>query len=301
MREFSANYYGLKRTAFIFCVVTLLFCAGGTTVSTLSIAGVTLSGISFGLLLFFCFAAATYYTTLFGLAAYVEGKTNLLSQNNNETELKLLLAQGLDRLLAATQSLQPVLQSYATRFDAEDLVTLKNEVEEALSSKKLSIQLQDINSNLLGTGPVSASLFNLTSAYLRSTEKREPATKQLNLAQFHDDVIQATKEDFPGIVETAVRRTMAQKVVEERERIDRAIASMTAFSTAFKAELAQHEEYIRNYRAPIEANLLQIQVLRNVRSTKFWVLEVGAVAVLFLIALFHYIGRYWALFPTLIA
>lgn len=298
MREFSNNYYGLKRTALIFSVVTLLFCARGAHVGDLNVAGITLSGLSLHLLVFSVVAAAFYYTALFAMAAYVEGKTNFVSQENNEQELARILSQALDRLLLATQELQPTLQSYAARFESERLTGRLKEVDDIVASGKIEVRLNEVAVPVIGSARLSPSFFNLISGLVHNVGQRLPASRALGLEQIRIDALAALKDDFPGLVEAGTRRAVQEQWTQRRVLLEEGINEMRTFAGEFKYAVSRHEANLNAYRHPLDGALFEINVLRSVRSFKFWVLEVGVVSLLFLIALAHYIGQYWAILPS---
>lgn len=291
MTEFSSTFYSYKRATLLFAAIVLIFCLPGANIQALSVAGVSLSGVSFEVLLFFLLSAATYYALLFGLKAYDEAKSNLIAIDSNENGLRRVLERSLDRHLAATQNLGPVLASYAARFDKEPALSELAEVRKIVSDGKIEVTLNEVAVPVIGMSKMSPSLFNLASVQMTALERKAAHLKQLSLHELKAEIIEAAKEDFPRLVQIGAAHAVEQIWPNREKFLTVAIEKMSEFTTSFQRDLKNYEDNLSSYSAALNSALFEVRILKNVRAVRFWFLEVGVVALLFIVAVAHYVGR----------
>lgn len=297
--DFSASFYSYKRTALVFCAIALLLCAPHVATSTLQVLGISFQGLNLGTLRVLLAIAAMYYFALFSTSAYVEAKTNLLSQESNVSDLKKLLEESTQRLYSAITDFQPILKTAAAAWEPLRLASAIDKMDSIIAEEKIVIRLQD-QMDVPPLGRVSATTYNGIMAWLQELQRKLQPTQRFDPLDLIVPIMQHLPKDLEPMVARATQKAVEANWIDLRNNISTANITMADFSKQFREQVARHEQFVTAHREPLSEALFQVRWLSSVRSFRYWALEVGAVGVLFATMLAHVIGTFYRVFPSFV-
>jgi hypothetical protein len=286
----------------IFAAITLLFCVPGANVERLDIAGIVLAGVRFELLVFFMAAAATYYAVLFALTAYVEGKSNLIARERDELDLLGVLNRSLERVSIAIEELTPILASKATRFDQGVWFKKLDELDQLINDGYIFVGRPPVLYYYGSKSEIESELTSLFNAHIANLRygRHHQSVKEIDQSAYKEAVLEAGRKDFRNLIARGAVEGTQLSWESTRLSIERSVDALNEFCGEFRTSLESHAENLAAYREAISGALFEINILKSVRSIKFWAFEVAVVFLLYAIAIAHYLGRFFVWVPTLL-